>query len=134
MRDRRGGFTLIEVLLVVAILVILASVVVLNYSSFRLKSQKGKAKLDITALETACEAYAMDVGMYPSTQAGLSALVQPPGDLPSPDKWGPEPYLKKGIPQDPWDRPYQYQCPGARNTGSFDIWTVSPDGTEIGNW
>jgi general secretion pathway protein G len=126
----RGGFTLIEVLLVMVILVVLASFVVLPVGPIRKKMMEDRAKAQIGMLETAIQTYELDLGTPPAT---LEALRVMPSDLPNPAKWN-GPYLAKDVPLDPWDNYYQYAAPGTRNPDSFDIWTISPEGREIGNW
>ncbi|MBN2476175.1 MAG: type II secretion system major pseudopilin GspG [Pirellulales bacterium] len=138
-RRRRGGFTLIEVLLVLVILVILASLVVGGYSSARKKANLNAAKAQIGLFESPLKMYEFDVGAYPTTEQGLESLRNPPGDLPNPDKWGPDPYLEKNVPLDPWDNPYQYEQPGRNNPNSYDLWSFGPDGIDgtdddVGNW
>ncbi len=135
---RRGGFTLIEVLLVLVILVILVSLVVGGYTQAQSKAMRDAAKAQIGLFETPLELYHMDLYEYPSTQQGLDALRAAPGDVGNTSKWS-GPYLKKNTPLDPWGNPYQYESPGKFNTDSFDIWSFGPDrsdGTDddIGNW
>lgn len=137
-RRRPTGFTLIEVLLVLVILVMLVSLVVGTYTTVQRKAQINAARAQIGYFETPLETYHLDLNMYPSTQTGLQALISPPADLPNPQKWS-GPYLKKAIPLDPWDRPYQYMCPGRMNPTSYDIWSAGPDGVDgseddVGNW
>ena len=135
LRDRRreGGFTLIEVLLVLVILVVLGSLAVVAYGPIQAKMKLNAAKSQIGLFETPLEAYQLDIGMYPNSAEGLEALIAPPPSVP-PTKWS-GPYLKAAmIPADPWGNYYQYSCPGMHNPSSFDIWTVTPDGFEIGNW
>jgi general secretion pathway protein G len=125
-RRRRGGFTLIEVLLVLTILVILASLAVVNIASAQRKANKDAARTVIGTLENAVRMYHIHCNSYPNS---LEFLINNPGD----PKWG-GPYLEKGLPMDPWNQMYQYACPGQNNPGSFDIWTVAEDGETIGNW
>ncbi len=137
-RRRRGGFTLVEVLLVLVILVILVSLVVGTYTKAQKKARVNSARTQIGLFEQPIEMFYLDVNFYPSTQQGLDALNQQPGDLANPARWD-GPYLKKRVPLDPWDMPYQYECPGKFNVNSFDIWSFGPDtsdGTDddIGNW
>ena len=128
---RRRGFTLIEVLLVLVILVILAATAVPLYSSYQKQANKNAAKSQIGMMETALDGYQLNVGDYPVT---LDGLLAPPADLPNPAKWE-GPYLKgNAIPLDPWGNQYQYKAPGDHNQTTYDLWTVSPDGVEIGNW
>ena len=127
---RRPGFTLIEVLLVLVILVILASLVVVSIGPIQKRANVNAAKSQIGLFKTPLQTYQMDVGTFPSS---LEALRVRPGDIPNPQKWG-GPYLDAAVPLDPWQNPYHYQCPGNHNPDSYDVWTMSPDGEEIGNW
>ena len=133
--DRRckGGFTLIEVLLVLVILVVLASLAVVAYGPIQRRANVNAAKVQVDLFATALDSYQLAVGSYPSTAAGLQALRTPPADLQSADKWD-GPYLAKDIPLDPWGKTYQYCYPGRHNPDKFDVWTVSPDNQELGNW
>lgn len=138
-RRRRGGFTLVEVLLVLVILVILVSLVVGGYTAAQKKANLNAAKTQIGLFETPLDMYYMDTNAYPTSEQGLEALLEPPADLRNPKKWGPDPYLKKRVPLDPWGDPYQYECPGRHNPNSYDIWSLGPDGAEgtvddVGNW
>ncbi|MFZ5833317.1 MAG: type II secretion system major pseudopilin GspG [Planctomycetota bacterium] len=134
----RRGFTLIEVLLVLVILVVLASMSVPLYQTYQRQANKNAAKSQIGLFDTALETFSMNTNSYPTTEQGLEALITPPADLPDPNKWE-GPYIKGEIPVDPWGNPYQYAYPGGRNPDSYDIWSLGPDmadGTEddIGNW
>lgn len=126
---RRRGFTLIEVLLVLAILVVIGSIVVANYGRFQERAYTNAAKTQIEAFNGLLQAYRIDIGDFPSTAQGLEALWTAPADLPNPDKWG-GPYLGKPVPLDPWDRPYQYEYPGKNDPNMPDIWSLGPDGVE----
>lgn len=123
-RDQRG-FSLIELMIVMVILGLLASLV--GPAMFKkLGSAKQKtAKTQIEMLMTSLDSYRLDVGAYPSNQDGLDALVQNPGD----EKWD-GPYLQKGLPTDPWDNPYQYQNPGEH--GEIDVYSWGADNREGG--
>jgi general secretion pathway protein G len=134
LRDRRreGGFTLIEVLLVLVILVVLASFAVVNVLRVGASARVKAARSQIGMFKTPLEAFALDVGMYPTTAHGLQALCFMPPDVP-PNKWL-GPYLSTEVPLDPWDQPYQYMSPGQRNFDTYDVWTTSPQGEVIGNW
>ena len=91
------------------------------------------AKAQIERLDLGVQMYELDIGTYPTTQQGLQSLRTPPPDLHEPDKWE-GPYLVKDVPLDPWGKPYHYRCPGVHNPDTFDVWSVGPDGKEIGNW
>jgi general secretion pathway protein G len=84
------------------------------------------AKTQIDILAVALDAYRLDVGAYPTTEQGLSALRARPGDGSLPGWRGP--YLRKAVPLDPWGRPYVYRSPGTQNTDGFDLYTLGRDG------
>ena len=122
---RRKAFTLIEVLLVLAILVILGSIVIVNFSNVFENSKAKAAQAQLDALETQLDLYKLDVGTYPNTSQGLAALRQAPAEVTNVGKWS-GPYAQKDIPNDPWGNPYQYQSTGA----AFTIWSLGPDGQD----
>ncbi|MGH8271689.1 MAG: type II secretion system major pseudopilin GspG [Gammaproteobacteria bacterium] len=135
---RSGGFTLIEVMIVVVILAILAAIVVPKVMSAPERARVTRAKSDIQAVSSALNLYKLDNYTYPTTQQGLKALVEKPDTPPIPPNW--HQYLSK-IPKDPWEQPYKYLFPGTHNE-PFDIWTDGPPGASesgnqsqtIGNW
>lgn len=122
-----GGFTLIEILVVIAIIALIMSLVgprVLNYLG---ESKVKAAKIQIQSFGSALDLFNLDTGRYPSTAEGLTALVQSPGTLPS---WN-GPYLKGGVlPNDPWGKPYVYRSPGQH--GPYDIVSHGSDSQEGG--
>jgi|SRR5208283_710847 len=115
------GFTLVELLVVLVILGLLAALVGPKLFPKLGKGKQAAAKAQIELLEQALDQFRLDVGRYPTTQEGLAALVADPGD----EKWD-GPYLKKGVPNDPWGKPYVYTCPGTH--GEFDIVSYGRDG------
>ncbi|MDH4183377.1 MAG: type II secretion system major pseudopilin GspG [Nitrospinota bacterium] len=135
----RSGFTLLEILVVVAILGILATVVVTKIFSKPDEARVTTAIMGIKSIEGALEMYKLDNGVYPSTDQGLRALVEKPTSNPEPRKWNPEGYLKK-VPKDPWGGEYLYLSPGAH--GDFDLISLGSDGenggegfaADINNW
>jgi general secretion pathway protein G len=135
----QGGFTLIEILLVVIIIAILASLVVANLTGRTEQARKSAAKFQIeNNFSTALDLYEADNGQYPSTEQGLQALREQPTSEPVPQNWK-GPYLKKDVPMDPWGNPYQYTHPGVKNPGSYDLYSYGPDRKEGGeddicNW
>ena len=133
------GFTLIEVLVVVAILAILAAIVVPRVMDRPDEARRVAAKADIGAIVQSLKLYRLDNGFYPSTDQGLGALVQKPGTPPAPTNWKQGGYLER-LPQDPWGGDYQYLNPGVH--GEIDVFSLGADrarggegsGADIGNW
>lgn len=126
-RGREGGFTLVELLVVLVILVLLASIIGPRVIGYLGSSRAKTAHIQIESLVTAMELFHIDVGRYPTSTEGLAALVKSPGNVPG---WN-GPYLAKGnIPQDPWGRPYLYQA--GQNGNSFEIKSLGGDGKEGG--
>ena len=134
--ERQRGFTLMELLAVLAILGLLMSLV-----GPRVLNQLGGAKtktagIQIKDLEQSLEMYKLDVGRFPSTEEGLAALVKKPGNAAG---WN-GPYLKSDVPLDPWKREYHYKYPG--DNGELDIYSYGQDGqaggesedADVGNW
>ncbi len=136
LRKPQRGFTLIELLVVLAIITLLAGLVgpqVLN----RLGGAKSQTALvQIRDLEAGVETFMLDVGRFPTSDEGLEALVRDPGNA---SGWN-GPYMRRGIPQDPWGRDYHYRYPGEH--GAFDIYSLGRDGSpggtgedaEVTNW
>ena len=125
-RRRRGGFTLIEVLLVLVILVVITSLGVLTYDGIRDRANVNATSVMIKLLENGLELYNNDVRSYPSTEQGLEALRTLPTDLVRPDRWA-GPYLKQNAELiDPWDNPYQYEYDDSTRT--FRVWSFGLDG------
>jgi general secretion pathway protein G len=134
-RSRGSGFTLMEVLLVLAILVILGSMVTYYFARIQKTASEDAARTQIGMFEGPLDLYRMNVGSYPTTTQGLEALRRPPADLAVPTKWR-GPYVQKEIPADPWGRPYQYELlsndPTGVDVGSlpYRIWCYGNDGIE----
>ncbi|MCG3722667.1 type II secretion system protein GspG [Vibrio cincinnatiensis] len=136
--NRQSGFTLLEVMVVVVILGILASVVVPNLLGNKDKADQQKAITDIVALENALDMYRLDNSVYPTTDQGLEALVSKPSN-PEPRNYRADGYIRR-LPKDPWGNDYQYLSPGEH--GRVDVFTLGADGQEggeganadIGNW
>ena len=126
-RRRQHGFTLVELLVVITIIGLIMGLVgprVLNYLT---ESKAKAAKIQIESLGSALDLYFLDVGRYPTTSEGLTALVRRPG---STGAWN-GPYLKGGlVPADPWGNAYVYRSPGEH--GSYDIISYAADGQEGG--
>ncbi|MHA6639731.1 type II secretion system major pseudopilin GspG [Stutzerimonas frequens] len=138
-RRTQGGFTLIEIMVVVVILGILAALVVPQVMSRPDQAKVTVAKGDIKAIAAALDMYKLDNFAYPSTQQGLDALVKKPSGSPQPKNWNRDGYLKR-LPKDPWGNDYQYLSPGTQ--GQFDLYSFGADGkpggselnADIGNW
>lgn len=122
-----GGFTLIELLVVVTIVGLLAGFVAPRYFGQVGKAEAKLARAQIDALEKALDQYRLDTGHYPSTDAGLAALVTRPANEP---RWA-GPYLRKGVPLDPWSRPYVYRHPGEQR--ELELVSFGKDGQPGGN-
>ena len=106
-RGTRRGFTLMEVLLVLSILVILGGTVSFFFIRVQKNAQMDAARNQISNYQMTVDLYRMDVGMYPQDQEGLEALRTPPSSLSNPQKWR-GPYIKKELVADPWGMPYVY--------------------------
>lgn len=128
-KDERG-FTLTELMVVIFIIGLLATVVMINVLPSQDKAMVTKAKADISTLESALEQYRLDNLTYPATTDGLNALVTAPPALAQPERYRRGGYIKK-LPQDPWGRPYNYQAPGADGK-AFDVWSMGADGAPGG--
>lgn len=127
------GFTLIEVMVVVVILAILASIIVPNVINKPEEARLTEAKADIRSIDAALEMYKLDNYRYPTTNQGLEALVRKPTTPPIPHHW--HRYLNH-LPVDPWGHPYKYIHPGIHGGLPFNVWTDGPPGHHhvIGNW
>ena len=122
------GFTLVELLVVLAILGLLAGLVGPQVMKFLGSSKTKTAALQIEDLSATLDLYRLEIGRYPSNEEGLEALVSKPADAPN---WN-GPYLKKSqVPKDPWGNDYRYRFPGEH--GGFDIWSLGADGREGGD-
>ena len=137
---REGGFTLIEIMVVVIIIGLLAAVIVPQVVGRVEEARVAKARQDIQALSTALTLYRLDNFKYPTTDQGLRALVQQPAD-PSIRNWRAGGYLGQGSLRDPWGNDYQYVFPGTHGH-EYDLFSFGADGQEggegndadVGNW
>jgi len=121
---RNGGFTLIEMLLVLVIIVILASIAVPAYMKYEATAQKNAAIAQIAAFKQALQAYALqNNGEFPTTAEGLQVLISNPGSDPNWTKT----LDASAIPNDPWGTPYKYQCPSDNPDKDYDIISAGPD-------
>jgi len=134
-----SGFTLVELMVVILIIGLLATVVAINVLPSQDRAMAEKARADIATLEQAVEMYRLDLLAYPDTEQGLEALIRPPDGLARPERYRSGGYIKR-LPADPWGNPYQYLQPGEH--GPFDIYSLGADGrlngegqnADIGNW
>jgi len=136
----QSGFTLLEIMVVVVILGILATMVAPQILGRADDARITKAKSDIVSLEAALDLYQLDNYVYPTTSQGLEALATKPTDSPLPRNYKQGGYVKS-LPEDPWGRDYLYLNPGIKG-GQYDLYTLGADGEEggegvnadIGNW
>ena len=138
-QNRQKGFTLIEIMVVIVIIGLLATLVLPRVMGRQEQAFIAKAQSDIQALSSALKFYKLDNFHYPSTDQGLQALVTTPSGDPVPKNWKKGGYIER-LPNDPWGNPYQYLSPGEKM--EFDLWSWGADGieggeegdAEIGNW
>ncbi|WP_321392255.1 type II secretion system major pseudopilin GspG [Emcibacter sp.] len=136
---KESGFTLVELMVVIVIIGLLATVVVINVLPSQDKAMVEKARTDISRLQMALEMYRKDNLSFPTTEQGLEALVTEPGGLRQPERYQKGGYIRE-LPDDPWGMPYQYLMPGEH--GDYDIYSTGADGRlggedldkDIGNW
>ena len=132
-----GGFTLIEIMVVIVILGVLAALVVPRVMSRPDEARAVAAKQDVASIMQALKLYRLDNQRYPTTEQGLMALVQKPTVSPVPPNW--KSYLER-LPNDPWGKPYQFLNPGVR--GEIDVFSFGADGqsggtgvdADVGSW
>ncbi len=123
-RRKNRGFTLIELVVVMTILVLLAGTAAVIVLKRIEDGRRTKAIADIAAMENALKLYNADCSEYPTTEQGLQSLREKPTDAPA--GWN-GPYMEKGIPVDPWGEPYHYTSPGDHNTEGYDLWSTGKD-------
>lgn len=134
---RVSGFTLIEVMIVIVILGVLATLIVPKVINRPDEARVGKAKTDLASISQTLKLYKLDNRRYPTTEQGLAALVTKPSAAPIPESWK---QLLDKVPVDPWGQPYQYLTPGVH--GEVDVFSYGADGqpggegndADIGNW
>jgi general secretion pathway protein G len=137
-RSRNSGFSLIEILIVIALIAILVTVTIGGLDRIFGGQQEKVADIFVSqATKVGFQAYKLDVGNYPSTEEGIKALIRAPAGKEA--RWK-GPYIEE-LPDDPWGNAYRYRFPGSKNINGargYDIWSLGPDGVEsaddIGNW
>lgn len=135
-RPRHSGFTLIEVLLVLVILVVIGTIAATSLFGAQDKANINAARAQIDMFESAMDLYRLDMNAYPDK---LEDLIEKPSNKAHADKWT-EPYINKTkLPVDPWGNEYKYSQDGKHNSGKYDVWSMGPDGDDgsdddIGNW
>ncbi|MCC5833768.1 MAG: type II secretion system major pseudopilin GspG [Opitutales bacterium] len=133
-RLNRSGFSLVEMLIVIALIAVIGTLLIGRIGSLFEGSQEDVARQFVTNSMTApLLQYRIHMGSYPSTDQGLEALLTAPSERS--ERWR-GPYIDR-LPEDPWGRSYQYRYPGTRNTDSYDLWSMGSRNSEetiIGNW
>jgi general secretion pathway protein G len=135
----QAGFTLIEIMVVIAIIGILATLIVPKIMGKPDEARVVAAKQDVGTLVQALKLYRLDIGRYPTTEQGLKALVEKPTAEPVPQNWKAGGYVES-LPKDPWGNVYQYSNPGTH--GEIDVYSFGADGkaggtgldADVGNW
>ena len=135
-RKPDAGFTLIEIMLVIVIVIALMAVLIPNVQNALNDSRRGTAEIYVRSLANDISLYEATNGYPPTTAQGLRALIEKPTSEPVPRKWSPR---KDKIEPDPWGMEYKYEFPGKHNPKSFDVFSSGPDrqiGTDddVGNW
>ncbi|HEY8965583.1 MAG TPA: type II secretion system major pseudopilin GspG [Candidatus Methylacidiphilales bacterium] len=134
-RHARGGYTLVEIMLVLAIIAVLVGAGIYKLSGNLDVAKETRVDADIATITTQLKTYEMQALSLPTTEQGLDALVHQPTSDPVPARWH---QLFEQVPVDPWGRPYQYKNPGVHNPNGFDLYSLGPQGKEgdgnIGNW
>jgi len=131
LKSNKKGFTLIELMVVIAILALLGGMVAPKVIGRLRQAKPQKAKIDLTQIETGMDMYAADNGSYPTTEQGLQALITKPTTPPEPLNWS-GPYVKPTDFKDPWGIVYVYVSPSTHEGYDFDLYTFGSDGQEGG--
>jgi general secretion pathway protein G len=124
MRRKQQGFTLLEIMIVVGIIVILLGLAISKIGNPTGFAKQTAVRADVQAIGTQLQLYESMNGFYPTTEQGLQALVTAPSTDPRPARWY---QLFKQVPKDPWGNDYIYRCPGQKNPRSYDLYSGGPD-------
>jgi len=130
-KSNKKGFTLIELMVVIAILALLGGIVAPKVIGRLRQAKPQKAKIDITQIETGLDMYAADNGQYPTTEQGLQALITKPTSPPEAMNYN-GPYVKPTDFKDPWGVAYVYTSPSTHEGYDFDLYSYGADGQEGG--
>jgi len=125
-RTSQFGFTLLEIMIVVSIIVILLGLAISKMGNPTGFAKGVAVRADIQSIGTQLMQYEAMNGFYPTTEQGLQALVTQPENEPRPSRWYP---FFKEMPKDPWGMPYQYRCPGVKHPDKYDLFSAGPDRT-----
>jgi general secretion pathway protein G len=134
LKRKQAGFTLLEIMLVVGIIVIILGVAISRLGNTTGVAKDMRVRADIQAISTQLKLYESINGFYPTTEQGLQALVTQPESEPKPTRWY---QLFKEMPKDPWQSNYIYICPGIKHPDSYDLYSAGPDrkpDTADDNW
>jgi general secretion pathway protein G len=123
-KTKQQGFTLLEIMLVVSIIVILLSLAISKLGNPTGYAKHTAVRADIQAIGTQLQLYESMNGFYPTTDQGLQALVSQPSNDPRPTRWY---QFFKQVPKDPWGSIYVYRCPGLKNPTGYDLYSAGPD-------
>jgi len=124
MQRKQGGFTLLEIMIVVSIIVILLGLAISKIGNPTGFAKQTAVRADIQAIGTQLQLYESMNGFYPTTEQGLQALVTQADTDPKPTRWY---QLFKQVPKDPWGNNYIYRCPGTKHPESYDLFSAGPD-------
>lgn len=129
--NKESGFTILEIMVVLILLVGLYAIIAVNVGKQMDKGKQQTAKVQIGAFKNLLKQYKLDNGSYPTTEQGLDALYKKPSSPPEPENWN-GPYTEDEIPNDPWGHSYVYRAPGVHYPDGFDLSSLGSDGKEGG--
>ena len=124
LQRKQQGFTLLEIMIVVGIIVILLGLAISKIGNPTGFAKQTAVRADVQAIGTQLQLYESMNGFYPTTEQGLQALVTQASTDPRPTRWY---QLFKQVPKDPWGNDYDYRCPGQKNPAGYDLYSSGPD-------